>query len=239
MKVGILYLRIVKKSDPKYPVLKNYEESTVRFADTYRKFKPEYPHDLIIINCGHYRPDDSLDDIAARQVTAISSGYDNGTYQEGNSMFLDYDLLIGMNTHCYFWRADWLEKLVNAAKQYGPGVYGPSASCELEPHLRSPCLAWHPSVLCEYPMWVRDRGQCCLFEHGPDNFSMWAHRRGFPSMMVTADGKCWARNDWRTPPNIFRRGDQTNVLVFDRHTDIYAAASPEEKQSLGRAADGQ
>jgi hypothetical protein len=41
-------------------------------------------------------------------------------------------------------------------------------------------------------------------------------------MMVTWDGE-WRRKDWRTPQNIFRRGDQSNLLVCDHHTEIYTA----------------
>jgi hypothetical protein len=45
--------------------------------------------------------------------------------------------------------------------------------------------------------------------------------------------------DWRKPPNIFRRGDQSNCLLFDHHCDTYAAASQEERARLEAMADGK
>ena len=38
--------------------------------------------------------------------------------------------------------------------------------------------------------------------------------------------------------NIFRRGDQSNVLVLDRHTEIYRLASATDKTRLSNQADG-
>jgi hypothetical protein len=44
---------------------------------------------------------------------------------------------------------------------------------------------------------------------------------------------------WRKPENIFRRGDQSNLLVWDRHTEIFAKASEEERAKLAKLSDGQ
>ncbi len=239
MKVCLVYLRVIKKSDPAYPEPKNYDESTRTFIETYTRFKPLIDHELLVVNCGAYPPDGLFNQIAQEQVTAITGGWDNGTYQEVNPILLHFDLVMVMNTHVHFWRHGWLEPFINAAQTYGPGLYGPSGSFEHNPHLRTPCLCYHPMILAKYPMRVDTRGDCCLFESGPDNFSIWTERRGFPVRMVTASGECLSRPDWRKPDNIFRRGTQENILVLDRHVDVWNAASPKERLALARAADGQ
>lgn len=237
MKIVLLYLRIVKRSRNHFPAAKNYEESTVRFLETYTKFKPKIPHDLIIVNCGGYKPDTLLDPIATDYVTSVCSGFDCGTYQEMNRFALCYDFAVAMNTHVYFWRDDWLEKLSSAAQFFGPGFYGPTASFEINPHLRTPCIAYHPGIMADYPHLPRNRDECAFCESGSDNFSLWCMSQGFPAMLVTADGTCWEKDNWRKPPNIFRRGDQSNVLVYDRHTEVYANSSPDEKALLESGAD--
>lgn len=239
MRIAVIYLRVIKKSDPAYPVMKDYEESTARFVESYTRFKPPVPHDLVVGNCGSYKPDGLFDSLASDQITVLSRGYDTGSYQELNRVLLDYDLVVACNTHVHFHRADWLDALASAARFFGPGVYGATASYENHPHLRTPCIAYHPGILAEYPLRVTDRGQCCLFEHGPANFSLWSEGAGYPVMLVTGDRACWQRADWRKPPNIFRRGDQSNVLVRDRHTDLYAAAHTLQKADLERLADGK
>lgn len=237
MKILVLYLRIVKRSDPAFPIMKDYGQSSLRFIDTYKRFHPPTPHDLLIVNCGAYKPDDLFDEIATQQLTAVSRGFDCGTYEEMNRYAFAYDLVVACNTHVYFWRADWLEKVSAAAQLHGPGFYGFTASYERNPHLRTPCIAYHPGVMAEYPFIARNREQCGDCEAGPDNFSLWAHAAGYPALLVTADGASWVKPDWRKPMNIFRRGDQSNVLVYDRHTEVYANASAEEKKTLEQNAD--
>lgn len=239
MKTLCLYLRIIKRCvGPVYPMQKNYEDSTRRFLDTYLQFRPTIPHDVLIVNCGSYKQDDLLDPIATDYVTSVCTGFDCGTYKEVNYFALKYDFVVAMNTHVYFWRHGWLEALVNAAKANGPGFYGPSASLEYHPHLRTPCICYHPGLMQEYPLNPKNRDECGMCEAGPDNFSLWAHKKGHPSMLVTADGQAWKKEDWRKPANIFRRGDQSNVLVYDRHTEIYHYSTGEARQALERAADG-
>lgn len=45
------------------------------------------------------------------------------------------------------------------------------------------------------------------------------------------------RIQWRTGEGIFRRGSQDNVLVHDRHTDMYDMGNPEQRAILEKLAD--
>lgn len=76
-----------------------------------------------------------------------------------------------------------------------------------------------------------------MFESGAWNFSKWYEDMGYQVWMVTWDGM-YARADWRTPENVFRKGDQSNLLVSDRHTALYAEADANTKAYLKKQADG-
>lgn len=235
MNVALLYLRIVKKFDQAHPEHKSYEESSKRFLRTYIQFKPKIPHRLIVVNCGHERHDGMFDSVATDYMTYSGGGYDCGTYQAIGAR-LDSDFVVGLNTHTYFWKSDWLEPFVNAVETHGPGVYGATASYENHPHLRTPCIAFTPAIIREYPSLVDSREKAAWFESGPNNFSIWATLRGFPSLLVSGSG-VYQRDAWRTPNDIFRRGNQSNCLVKDRHTDIWDAAQKIEKEHLSKFAD--
>lgn len=236
MKIALLYIRVLKKSDPNFPVAKDYQKSSLRFLDTYKTFKPEIPHDLIVANCGQKEHDGMFDKVATSYMNYNGGGYDCGTYQAVGGR-LDHDLVFGLNTHTWFRRKDWMDRFVITFKRCGPGVYGPTASYENAPHLRTPAIAFSPKIMRYYPIIVDNRQKCCNFEAGPNNFSLWAEGQGWPVCLITTE-RAWARPDWRKPKNGFRDGDQSNVLIYDRHTDLYDAASEQDKRILERAANG-
>lgn len=240
MKVILLYLRIIKRHDYSHPVVKNYEESSLRFLETYKKFDAGFPHTLTVVNCGLGLDEDHdslFDEIADNYVCYDGGGFDCGTYQDLGWQ-QECDLVVGLNTHTYFHRKDWLKPLAEAAQQCGPGVYGVTASFERYPHLRTPCIAFHPSVIRRYPYRVGDRQGAELFEAGPENFSLWAISQSYPCCLVTSEGEMLCKRDWRNARNIFRRGDQTNCLVWDRHTEVYEKSSKGYKAVLSKMADG-
>jgi hypothetical protein len=235
MNIVLLYLRILKKSDPKYPEQTSYAGSAIRFLASYREHKPTVKHKLVIVDCGDSHKDNMFDEIADDYARYDGGGYDCGTYQAvGGPM--KCDMVVGMNTHVHFTDARWLERFVRAFKLFGPGVYGTSGSFERYPHLRTPCIAFAPEIMRRYSLVADCRNSAALFESGPGNLSLAMHQLGVPSKMVTWDG-IYGLEDWRMPPNIFRRGDQSNCIVRDRHMDIFEYASPADKLTLSRKAD--
>lgn len=237
MNIVLLYTRILKKFDERHPEHKSYAESSRRFLETYQRFKPAIPHRIVIVNCGQSEHDGMFDGVASEYANYNGGGYDCGTWQAiGGAM--EADLVVGLNTHTYFWRPDWLEPFLRARNKFGPGVFGAAASYEQHSHLRTPCIAFSPEIMREYPMLVDSREKASWFEAGSNNFSIWVIRQWKPAVLVAADG-FYSEPDWRKPPNIFRRGDQSNCLVFDRHCDIYRQAPPAMKSLLARSADGR
>lgn len=235
MKISIVFTRILGKGCNLAPPPSYYAEPTYRWLETYKKFKPIIPHEVVIVNCNPGEYDSMFDEVATRYIDYHGHGWDCGTYQHAAEA-IEADLIICFNAFTYFWQEDWLTPFVNAARDNGPGIYGPTGSYENTPHLRTPCIGFHPGVMREYPHLSNSRETCILFESGPDNFTMWSNKAGYPTLMVTRD-KAYPMNEWRTPNNVFRRGDQSNCLIKDRHTDLYDKASPEEKVAWANAAD--
>ena len=237
MKIALLYLRIMKKFDPTHPEHKSYEESSKRFLASYREFRPTVKHDLIIVNCGSKEHDGMFDGVANSYANYNGGGFDCGTYQ-AVARTLHHDLVVGLNTHCYFWREGWLERMAMAATMFKTGIYAYTASYERNPHLRTPSIAFSPSVMRKYPLIADDRTTAVEFESGENSLTLWALRVGRPAIMVAADG-FYSLPEWRKPDNIFRRGNQKNCLVWDRHTDVYAAADEATKLELEQASNMQ
>ncbi len=238
MKVTLLYTRVLGKSDSLAPDPSYYAPFTERFHRTYLQFKPEIEHELLVCNCGVTSgADHAFDDIATSQTYYSGTGWDVGAYlSEGSKV--ESDLVYCMAAPVYFWRPGWLEPIVQAASKHGPGIYGPMASNENSPHIRTACIALHPKILRDYPNAANSHHDCCLIESSAGGLSDWATQLGYPVMMVTESEELKS-DKWRTPPNIFRRGNQTNCLVWDRHTDLYAAADPVMRAALETAANGK
>lgn len=228
---------MIKKWDESHPEHKSYAESAERFLRTYKEFKPKIPHELIVVNCGAPEPDGMFDEIATGYARYDGGGYDCGTYQDVSNR-LNCDLVFGLNTHTYFWRYGWLEPFVDAFKVCGHGIYGASASFENNPHIRTPAIAFTQRVMADYPLLIHSREGTVNFEAGPQNFSLFALSKGYRVCVVAADSN-YCLESLDKIPNGFRIGDQSGVLVHDRHTDLYRDASPEERIALQNKALGR
>ncbi len=166
----------------------------------------------------------------------LGGGFDMGAYQAVGSK-LDCDLVVGMNSQIHFHRHGWLERIVEAHRQYPDALLGAWGSYENSPHIRGPFMAMPPALLRQYPFLIDSRANCHRAESGDKNFTQWVHSQGKPALMVTWDG-IYGQSQWRSPANVFRKGDQSNCLVWDRHTLAWQNAVPEDKRRLTRSADG-
>ena len=226
-------------------VLGAYRESVARFVRSYVERQHGYPHELWIIRSnGPYVEVGEHMIIPCVSVSVTNNGWDAGAYVKAASL-MTHDFVVFVNTGCVLTRNNWLKQLVEAREKHGDGLYAPSASFErlkssntlgMNPHLRSPCIACNPAVLRKYPHEINGRMGTYAFESGVNSCTRWFAGIGMPTKMVTFDG-CWDAEDWRKPPNIFRRGNQTNCLLWDRHHFIYEAASRKQKADLARKAD--
>lgn len=231
MRVSVVFIRVTNKPE--------YRNGEQRLLDSYLKFDAGHPHDLVIID----RNGDSPNDVPfAKHIKYIGGGWDCGTWQFAGKN-IDTDLLVCFNSSTYITGNGWLKRFVGAVERHGEGLYGPLASFEVSPHIRTPCMIFQPHVIQDYPHEVMDREDTYRFEvfgwpDGTPNFTQWAWKKGLPTVLVTWDGD-YKFPEWRMAPNIFRRGDQSNLIVKDRHCDAYTASDAEGKEKLERLADGK
>lgn len=230
MRPTVVFVRVVNKPE--------YQHGEQRLLDSYLKFDVGHPHDLVIIDrCG-----DSPDDVPdAKHMRYDGEGWDCGAWQFAGRN-IETDLLVCLNSSCYITGDGWLKRFVDAVEAHGDGLYGPMASREINPHIRTPCMAFQPRIIRDYPEQVLDREGTYRFEvfgypNGTPNFTMWVRSKGWQTRLVTWD-ECYDLPEWRKPANIFRRGDQSNLIVRDRHADAYEVSSEEGKRVLERLADG-
>jgi hypothetical protein len=163
------------------------------------------------------------------------AGWDVGAFQT-ITLITDYDWVMCISSPGYCWKMGWLELLVTAAQIHGKGVYGAMASFECSPHLRGG-IFFASELMTRYDHKIETRAETYKFEANDWNFSQWAINKGYSAMLVTWTG-IYPKIEWRTPPDIFRRGDQSNCLLFDRYSDWYMAVNSDERKRIEDLADG-
>ena len=237
MKVAVVFVRVVTKRE--------YDHGACRWLDAYTKYDAGFSHELFIINRYADNPDGMFLDLPGVWITHLR--YDGGGWDCGAWQFagrnVDTDLLVCFNSSTYVTGDNWLRRFVDAAQTYGDGLYGPLTSYEIIPHVRTPCMIFQPRVINDYPVEVNSRDDTYRFESfgfSPEipNFTQWVHNKGLKTMLVTWDGE-YDLPYWREPRNIFRRGDQSNLIVKDRHCEAYEASDVEGKTRLEYLADGK
>lgn len=232
MKVGICYVCPVVN----WP---QFKPSVQRFIATSSEFAPEYPHELHVM-CNGGKPDQEMVNLFAGRSPIFhehdNMGWDIGAYRRVVGE-VDCDYMLFLNTHAHFRRAGWLRRLVEAVEKFGPGLYGTSASMEIYPHIRTTTFMCQPKLVQSWVGKIVLPGDRHQFEVGPRSLTVLARQLGGETILVTWDG-FYRQDDWRKAPNIYRRGDQSNCLIYDRHHEIYEASDPEKKVQYGKIADG-
>lgn len=237
MKIALVYPYIVCKADALRPAF-------LRFIETYQKFPAGVAHDLWMAPCnGEDIPGQDLDRMA--DLGAFigpcyhGEGRDIGCHQHAaNWLNPRYDFAVFTSSQTYFHREHWLARMEQERAVKGPGLFGGMASYEQgRPHIRTCFYGTDPQIFRQYPEVVNSREKALQFESQPNNFLGFLLARGMTGYLVTWDG-AYGPEDYRKPANIFRRGNQSNCLVWDHHTEIYFNASEEQKRITERLADG-
>lgn len=219
-----------------------------RWAKGYRQFAAGCSHQVLICasNGSVSREDKQLFEGVNPQWDDSYRGnaWDNGEFQY-IARNHDADMMLFMNGRAHFWKENWLKPFVDAFVKFGEkGLYGNAASFEScpvdpmpwpNPHIRTPCFATSPKVFRKFCYDLSHREHSGYFESGRWNFSEWFRERGLPVKLVTRDG-VYDREQWRKPENIFRRGNQSNCLVWDKHHQEYFNADHATKKAMEESA---
>jgi len=244
MRVALVYIHVV---NPEANSTELYLACSKRFAATYYLFPPGLEHDLFVVSCqgqGKLPPLDIFAPLPVNYEVYDGGGWDIGAYQM-MARKLDHDFVVFATSRVHLHKPGWLHRIVNCREQFGEGLYGNSGSyehCSLwrtdirnepvrNPHIRTEFFGCNPAIMRTYPMAINSRHTSFQFESDRNSLTNFYISKGLETRVATWDG-CYRIPDWRTPPNIFRRGDQSNLLVWDRHTDIYHGAEPHVKAEL-------
>lgn len=210
------------------------------FVKSYHQHPPGITHSTIIVFQGGDMTDemsrlfDSLPD--CRIVANNGIGKDIGAYLKFSKQIGD-NWMVCFGGSTFVRRKGWMLRMAEVADKYGPGLYGPTASYQLSPHLNTTGFWCPASLLAQSNRAIVTRNQRYEFEHGRTAF--WkevAFKKRLPVKLVTWESEYdWPR--WREPANIYHRGDQSNCLTYFRHSLNYQLASPFYKKQYERAAD--
>lgn len=215
------------------------EEYALRFVASYLSAPPGVEHKLIFIANGG-PPTRFMRSMAAccgdvEWFVHDDSGWDIGAYI-AISRNIESDLLFCMGGTSYVMRQGWLKRVSEAWNKYGYGVYGTLASYEITPHFCTTGFGVHPSELREYPYKVQTKGERYAFEHGERSMVQLMMARKLPAVMVTWSGE-YLCPDWRKPRNVYAKGDQSECLVYFKHSDTYRFGDSREKTRRTALAD--
>lgn len=166
------------------------------------------------------------------------SGCDVGSYQFFAERTTENVFQVNCSSRVYAWKAGWLKRLVEAREMLGPGLFATSVSKESgRLHVCLRCFGVDSDDFKKYPTKIVSRDQSGWFECGDGNLMEWYQSQGLKTTAVYWDGFCDISEEGFSKcstENIYRRGNQSQILVKDKHSLAYDEASPEEKLRLER-----
>ena len=225
-----------------FPLAPSYLDYALRFVTSILEHPAGVDFDMLVVSNGG-PPTGEMRALFApfktRWVEHDNSGFDVGGILKA-AKHLDCDMVFVCGANCYVRREFWLFRIAEVWNRTGPGMYGTMASYMVRPHINTSGFACLPSSLCKYaedhPN-VRSRFERYEFEHGPDALHIQIARQGMPVRLVTWDGDYGVAH-WRTPENIYQKGDQSNCLTYFWHSDEYDFADAVAKVAMTQAANG-
>lgn len=221
-----------------------FKPDVERFVESWHQFPPGFECALFAM---------CLEREATKEIKEIFAGlpvifmvYPGTGFDGGAAQFLSKQLdgyfIIGMGARVHFFRRGAVREMALARIKHGPGLYGCTCSKEAQLHIRPSFYGIDSNYLRLYPVTITSPETGTQFEIGNEfgelSLLSWAEGIGLSARMVYWNGVFDNKADWFSQPNTFRRGDQSNLLVWDKRTDLYAAADEEEKTQLRRLAFG-
>ena len=184
LKISLVYIL------PQVNAARVYEPLARRFAESYVRNPPGVQvHGLTIISNGgpiQERQKRLFHPLPCRWMEHSNLGKDCGAFQLAAEK-IECDLLICFGSHVHFWKAGWLDRIVEAFLDNGPALYGAWGFHQPADHIRTTAFWMPPEILRSYPIWVGN-SQRYGFEYGSQSISAHTRQCGFPTLMVTWDG---------------------------------------------------
>lgn len=209
------------------------------FVASYLKFPPNYPHRTMIV-CNGAQPGTVARDLFSQLpkvefLPRVNAGWDIGGFVTAAKR-VKTDMLFCLGSGAFFRRSGWLLRIAEAWEKHGPGFYGTNAAFDVLPHINTTGFGCPPKVLATYPFGFVTLQERYHFEHGRTACWKHAEQLGLPVKLVTWNGE-YDWQEWRSQPNIYHRGDQSNCLTYwDRNT-IYESSSQQQKREYEAMSD--
>lgn len=213
VKVAVVYV------DPMVE-LRRYHPLALRFIQSYQQFPPgQTAHTLHVYFNGSSPTEFSKAPFAGVDHVAhtySNVGWDIGAFQQAAEQ-IDCDMLVCLGAPVHFYRAGWLDRMVDAFIDNSPALFG----CWGIPyrdiwHIRTTAFWFQPELLRHYPNIIPSTWKARHdFEYGRNSITLFAEQMGFDPLMVTWDGiyeKPMWKYAWDTDS-----GDG-HCLLFDQHT---------------------
>lgn len=233
MKCAIIYIAVMSGQKT--------SDFCARFASTWNTFTPNEDCDLIVA-CQGGAPTTEI----ALLFAGLNAQFwphinderrDLGAYLDAASgIAKDCDAILCLGESVHFWKSGWLKRLVEAWQRHGPGMYSPFGTHVIRAHLQTTAFMIAPNMLREYPLKVTDKASRYEFEHGERALWRRLHARNIPVKLVTWDGE-YGPGQWRTPPNVLWKGDQSNLLFHCNHSQNWQQSDETLKRSWSASAD--
>lgn len=206
-----------------FPIHGPHDGQAQRFADTFRASNPQQEHALFVI-CNGGRPSQAqknlFHDIPVCFMEGDNIGWDIGAYQTLADI-VDCDMMVGFGSSTYFKRPGWLKRMSEIFQSYGrTNLYGSTASLAPAMHIRTTAFWCQPELLRAYPYEVSSYSDRYQFEHGPLNFTLFALQTGRNAFVGYWDTVRFIQQ-CDGHPNGYHNGDQSQVLAFDRCTELH------------------
>jgi hypothetical protein len=206
-----------------------YKDYCLRFLDSYQNHPPGLGHHSVVVLNG------APTDFEMANLFSVlpdcdfllhdDSGWDIGGYQLA-AMIVPCDLMVFFSGSAYFKKSGWLKRMVAAYEKHGAGLYGAMGNrgdsiptpVNVHPHIRTTGFWMDPELLNQYPSTVTTQAQRYPFEHGPNCLTGWVKSRGLKTLVVSWSGE-YKWEMWDAFPNGYHRGDQSDVISYDRICD--------------------
>jgi hypothetical protein len=182
---------------------------------------------------------------------------------------LRHPRLCFLNSYCVILAEDWLAMLARALDDPGTGLVGTTASWESQsqwirgrarhwpyqllrlrsarrdyprfpnPHIRTSAFMIERAILPAMRLdAAQDKRDAYLLESGRRSITRQVLERALRAVVVGRDGRAYGVKDWAAS-RTYRSGEQDNLLVADRRTEDWLAASLRLRRRLSRDAWGE
>ena len=168
-----------------------YEPMAKRFSLQYVRNPPgETDHGLYVVCNGGgevtSRQESLFEPLAPTFIYHNNFGRDIGAFQMAAAN-IPCDLLVCIGAPARPRMACWLDIMVRAVEDNGPGLYGCWGFHAPAVHIRTTVFWITPQILNSYPLQVDDHHRY-EFEHGTNSITRYCMKKGFPVMQVTKRG---------------------------------------------------